>query len=822
MADLIPPGTNLKPGKELLNKKLASLEDRDASLQTQITTEQKERIAADQAHANAANAHKAEQIEYASGVSVKQKITAQDQRIDNIIGGPASSAEELKDVRLGADGVARATAGAMVREIHAKQLARADQTATIKRGLNVVQTDQASPAKFKVIGCTRCNILGNDGGCESLAPFTVSGAMSISQTQVRSGNHSIKATSVNNTYVAQKDYSYPLDTSKRYFIGAWVYIESFTSGPIRIRLQDFGGGSSKYYIDADDKIIGAWQFVQIKIPTANSLTPAGFRLLIGAGSVGTSVAYFDEIRLFELSTADYNAIGTVYVTGEQIDAFLPHVDGVKHAQGVALQKSGKNLLSGTPNSIHANVSLNGPYDITLNATGAASNTEFIVKTLPNTTYAFKVITTNSAGASQIVIRKSDGSVTYRSGNYNSGTSIPFTTDASTTEIYIRLSNSAAGTFTFSEWQLEPGSVATQFEPQNNDYIYVPDVLASNVDRSIADRYDSDTGKVFRRWKTGFLLAGDLAWVYHSSGADGTYKIVRIPQLPTAFSNSSMIANCVKYNGNLIQNMYAGTTTEVGADKYRQNTTDTFFYLNVLNSESGWTTNIHPYSNAVKALMNGWKATANNGTAYTAWASILDGSLPTTNTDAWCAANKAPGWTGWATLDYVLAQPIEEPLIGDTGAIGLHAGGNQLELLEGVVVREEIVPVYYATGDYYYINDEDIVGGKTKYKSNRILAIYKNDNRDEWEYVTTGRPYGKQRARVKGKDFDPKAKYTATYEVLDRHAYSANVIDTALQYRTNPEMVQRKLVLDVTDLETQVGINVLALAELYKKVKALGG
>jgi hypothetical protein len=97
--------------------------DSDLSLlQQQITAETQARIAADNEHASAAVAHTADQIQYAPGQSIKQKVDDQQAQITNIIAGPAPSAEEVIDARRGADGVVRTKVGDLIREIQSTKL----------------------------------------------------------------------------------------------------------------------------------------------------------------------------------------------------------------------------------------------------------------------------------------------------------------------------------------------------------------------------------------------------------------------------------------------------------------------------------------------------------------------------------------------------------------------------------------------------------------------------------------------------------------------------------------------------------------------------
>ncbi len=188
-------------------------------------------------------------------------------------------------------------------------------------------------------------------------------------------------------------------------------------------------------------------------------------------------------------------------------------------------------------------------------------------------------------------------------------------------------------------------------------------------------------------------------------------------------------------------------------------------------------------------MNGWKATGNNGSVYNGWVSRVDGTtLPGTNTEAFVSANKAPGWTSYATMQYQLAKPITESARIE-GAISLFPGVNALEMSEGAIVREEVTPLPATlTGANYYVIN--YTGGVVNARNplsqrlDRFLAIYKGAELiGGWEYPTDV-GWGKAYARIPAAGFDPNAKYFVTYIALDRYAYSAAVQAATAFYAGN--------------------------------------
>lgn len=115
---------------------------------------------------SAANEVKAEEIrQVAEGAKTtaedaKKKAEDTNKRIDTIVAGAGQSNTEIVDMRTGADGVARKTAGELTREMHKQLIASDQQTATLQQGVNVVTSDQASALDIQVPGRTLVS-LGN-------------------------------------------------------------------------------------------------------------------------------------------------------------------------------------------------------------------------------------------------------------------------------------------------------------------------------------------------------------------------------------------------------------------------------------------------------------------------------------------------------------------------------------------------------------------------------------------------------------------------------------------------------------------------------------
>lgn len=807
-----------------------------ASLQQQVSTEQQERMAADAAHAGSTAAHPAENITYSGAVSgasnVKQAIDAQDARINTIVGSAGSSNTEIVDARPGADGVSHPVLKDRLDRMERRQLEDQVQQKTLARGANIITTTQASGATFKVRGCTLCNILGRLGNGESLTGWTAAGAgsTSVSTTQKASGLSSFRFEAIGSQNPTRYvDMTYLLEPTKYWLLVFKVFIESRVGGTPRVVLCDYGSNSGKYAVDSNVNIVGSWQTVAYKIPVANTLT-GGFRLFMGMSAGATDlVAYFDEIRIYELSASDYASIGTTILGAEAIDRRWPYVDSVQHLQGVSVLMSGKNLYEGkiTGTSGGSNYSLPNPN--TIDVTSGANLSSYVVsmrvKVSPNTVYTLSFTGEIVTGADQPLIRVRKGSDS--SGIVQqSGTGlrqVSFNTGIETEillYVYGSQDTAAVQTKRYSDIQIEIGAVATSFELYNPQYSHAPVKLVSNVDRTIVDSYNSATGQVFRRWVVGFKLDGSLTWT--GNNTNPTNYAIFTTLLGARLGDHVL----VDYDGRYYKVFDPNVSLANAPDFVSRLNAVQALAITIPNSISGWIASVMPNNNAMKAIMNGWRANGNNGTVYNSWVSILSGAAPPTNTEAYVAANKAPGWDAYATLDYVRGTPITEDVTGDLGGPSVVKGGNAVELLEGVVVRERITPKQHGTTREWFINESGLSPSvddtPLKYRTNNIVAIYRGANKDPlWALITnTSNQNGSMFGRIQEVDYDPAAEYSVDYIVLDKYAYTPNAVDATFVYQSTIGGAVAQNVQDIAAIKTQDGIQDWILAQYAARLLAL--
>ncbi|SDC70410.1 hypothetical protein SAMN02799630_01233 [Paenibacillus sp. UNCCL117] len=696
-------------------------------------------------------------------------------------------------------------------------------SAPLRHGLQVITADQSGPARVTVQGMTLQNILGIIGDCENLTGWTTA-AVTVDTTVKRYGDASFKMFGTGASRAAYRDID--LDATKTYVAVVDAYVTRFVNAP-NLAIYDKGGFSNGAIMPFNTAALNQWQTLYVKF-TGRS----GIRFLFGRYSGSDDFdAYFDGASLYEVDATTYAAVGTT-ITASNIRDHLPFVNGMQSVTYPAIVKTGRNLLPPfTEWTLHANAAATEPYKLTLNATGSFQNSTITIPALPNTQYVFSVGNAYIANQRNDIYAKDANGANIGSAIVSSPTS--FTTPAGTAFLQIHVTSQAAGTFVFTNPMLILGTssdLPQSFEPRNDDYaVFVTD-SDGKPGKLAADPISGVFDLLFQRdnvwYKFGrfreVTLEGSQGWKYNTSSTG--YKRVRSSAAALGIGTNyvpvetpSTASKASKFDGKPLS---PGVTSN--ADMFNLNS-DGFLYLTLAAADTGWTDAIHPNDGAAAAAMNGWKAVGNNGTVYNSWVSVLTGSAPPTNTEAYVSANKAPGWTGWATLVYQRAQAVDEAVTLE-GAISMHSGGNLVELTEGVIRRELATVGYNSSGGgFYRINvtghPNYTPNSPLKYRAARILAVYKGAERDyKWSFATDPYAYGAVIAQISAANYDPSAKYYVTYIALDRQNMTANAIDGRVEYPGNPGSAISTIAQALADAQTKLTVHdwALILAEAYSK------
>lgn len=799
----------------------------DSNLQTQISKEVQDRVAAVQGHISAIAAHAAAAITLSpvTGLNANNLQTAVEQLraiLTTVIAGPNSSAEEVKAARVGADNIARSSLDILIKEIHAQQLAANTATAQLKHGQNVVNASEAGPVAVTVKGNTLVNLLGNIGNFEvdSNNDGVADGWFVSPNWEARNvssvWSHTGSKAQYLKSSVAWAHINYPFvpDPSKFYiFRACFNIIASVPTLTFQI-----GDNTTIKEIPATSGVSTHFGKFRGNDPAFSATYPA-VRIKKGTGS---SEFYVDSAALYEVSAEEYNKINVdPEWSGDKLAERYPYVDGVKHASNPVITKIGKNLLppffqwtmeGGSYNFI-------GPYELEVIATDWHAGPFILIDSLPQTKYtlcfgemagvAYSISSRDSSNVSTPVIADSTQAV------------VTFTTPANSARILIKIKNRyQTGTFNFANLQLELGSTATIFEPRNNDYCYTLTTLAGygGVNDVLTIRGTEAT--VLRKWKTDMVLDGSFSWNHYTSTIAAGRKSVVAPKtnFPLAWQDAGE-CTLVSPAGIPLSNMKLFTSLNAANQMSMGPSSLT---VTIANADSGWGDDFNPSSAEVRAYFWGWKM--NNGTfgqpyngsgtkTWTRWdATSNTGAVTTVPTVM------ADGYTPYK-LSYQLANPVTE-VVPIEGSLANHAGINVYEVGEGVIVREKVVP-YLSSGKYYIIGNvetrKDPAWGaaRTLFSASKLLQVYKNREKNSvWVFSAANN------ASIDPVNVDTTAEYTVTYIVLDKYAITAPVVEGSLDYQTSSKSVQQALVQRTADAETAITIHDRILAQHTARLLAL--
>ena len=305
-------------------------------------------------------------------------------------------------------------------------------------------------------------------------------------------------------------------------------------------------------------------------------------------------------------------------------------------------------------------------------------------------------------------------------------------------------------------------------------------LASSVDNTVRDILSLKDG-FYRKTKnfvTDMILDGSLSWFMT---ADGTgCKQVAITA-PSPIPNFTINPTVIKYDGKILSTTAFSAGDQVGLGGWSGGT---LLGISMTDTDSGWGETFSPNTAEIQAFFYGWKlnngtfGTPYNGTGIKTWTTIEATSNTGSITVVPTTQATLTTYTNYK-LTYQLLTPTEEIVNVEGGIINLQSGGNQIEIGEGVVVRETVIPVLYSTT--YRINDLSFSSSYLKYRSNRIVAVYKNGIRDYlWSIQSNfSASYGGAFAQTATANFDATSVYTVTYIQLDKYLTTSYATDTSI-------------------------------------------
>lgn len=199
---------------------------------------------------------------------------------------------------------------------------------TLTTGNQVITVDRDTPfAVLNIQGRTLVNLLGHDGNCESLTGWTAaSGNIELDPDNRTVGRYGFKLVSDLSPYGAYKDVN--IDNSGHYIVLGDLKVDTATDVSLKITKNGFSMiASSDPYSGKTFKT----QFVKLSPTDLSGVDIIRIYISLTADNPG-KIGYMDGIRLYKITEAEYNAIGSM--TPEEIAAKYPYVDSIQNVNAV--------------------------------------------------------------------------------------------------------------------------------------------------------------------------------------------------------------------------------------------------------------------------------------------------------------------------------------------------------------------------------------------------------------------------------------------------------------------------------------------------------
>ncbi len=686
------------------------------------------------------------------------------------------------------------------------------QSVTLPHGLSILNAPRATQLKPKFKGRQLVNLLGRDGNCEDLVRWSPwQSTLALDTANKVYGTSSIKITGTavgtstcgkaNITFKANKYYLVVADV-KNGTVGDKIRIgrsTNFNGVPVSsLSTTLFKPIYHKFVIGSSDVVDG----IEVQ----------GFNTSIG------QYFYVDGIRLYEITQAEYNEIDIL--TPEQIAARYPYVDSFQCVKNPAVRVEGENLLPPFSQwtAISTEKYIDSPYRVNLRGVIVWEHVRIYIDVLPNTAYT---ISGFCIGSATLQVANMDGN--WLAGVFSGFPKATFNT-GNNTRVYVNVTNGTTlGVGAVDNPMLVLGDkLPDQFKPYNPSHLYLQTPL---YDGESLEEIDGNWVRT-KKWEKK-VLDGSLGWVF---SADKTgYKQFKAPivggQKKSLLSSPTYV---IKHDGKIVNldgNGSRPTDTHYLFDNDGSADAN-YLYLTISDTDSGWGENYTPTSDEVKAYFNGWRMydydTANVNNPYTG-----------TSTKGWVRINSATGnYTGngqstlptmaheWWTpyqLHYQLATPTTE-VVPHEGELALHEGANQVEVFEGVVVRELATPRQFSLDNTWFINNTnpssgDLRPSKLNNKTKSILAVFKNSLADPlWLHrLPTNNTYGMEDVYILPSNFDPTAQYSVTYLALPEEFTAPLLsVDATATYDRNIKTTVDTLVDELAKVTTDVTALEMAL------------
>lgn len=643
---------------------------------------------------------------------------------------------------------------------------------TLQPGLQVVHAEK--DARFKlgeVRGRTLVNLLGQMGSMDSLNGWLYDpNAALVDSTDKIEGTASVKGVISNGLY-SDIFYSFPYEASKRYI--ALGEVKTYGGATARIRMVESEG-----LVELSSPLLSSDVFSTVFFKVPLNVITSGNMVYFGtvfAGENGSG-GNIDALRIYEISDAEYQALDAM--SPEQVALKYPFVpSGIIGVENPYVINTSGNLLPPFYEWIKIGAAahhLSSPYETFVSQTASdgykyfsyslqlPSNRDFYLSADHNMDMA---VYSGDGRTSGVPIIEYSGAQVLE---FNSGTfdliSIWFKSPCIGQEVELFIKSPI----------LTIDTRPQSFTPQCKSVIaFQTELYANPMDGSDSDVLFEQNGeyKKLTKWKK-LTLDTTTDWVIAQNNPG--FKVFALP-LPSALALSQFL---IKFNGSQISNTIPGVWT-VGDQVIIAD--NSYLYLSISNTDSGWGDNYTPTQDEIKAYFNGWRmqyysgarVDPFNGTGEKAWYPIsriqdtYDVSYQVRTSVPTNVANNKDTYVPYQLL-YHLDKDTMEPLVTE-GSLLLSEGDNMVKVGTGIVLRESVSP--RLSTSVARINNTDDTAAQPKSRLNfqveKILQVYKNSIPDNWSILSGSPAYGNERANKDLHNYDQSAAYSVIYIKLDK-------------------------------------------------------
>nr|WP_145403479.1 hypothetical protein [Paenibacillus xylanexedens] len=471
--------------------------------------------------------------------------------------------------------------------------------------------------------------------------------------------------------------------------------------------------------------------------------------------------------------------------------------------------------------------INDSYNLTYPyVSGVTAYITYDLPVIPGQAYTLTI--NNSVANVRNIMNFYDSSGTKIETNPSIGTEKPTTagnntvtyqapTGAKTMRMYLYGDPSMSGTASFSNPMLNIGTTPKSFEPREDSMLALQTELHANPDTGAApDVVFEKDGQYYKLAKWRKVILDEIKPWEYDTNFNG-FKTVRVTNLASdRLSNGRPIVT--KFNGQTLTVGGASTAADIISVSWWQTTIQTqALVISVSNTDSGWGDSYIPTSDEIKAYFLGWTMSINgqprylpyNGSGTKVWIKttmvnnlstpMVAGSDYTTTLPTIIAGQDSAGlsYSPYQLL-YQLATPVVEPITSE-GQLTFNAGDNQMEVGTGIVLRERANPQVSQYGTYINSAFAGFEQTKLKYRTSKILTLFKDGKLDPSWVRNTLDAYGIERAVLSA--YDPSTAYSVTYLMLDKYP----TVDVTGTYAENEKALLLDTVRTLQENTTRISV-----------------